>query len=174
MLEHALPLAGWESFYVITGSSGAALTGLMFVVIALAADKSQGKEGGIKAFGTPTIVHFCVVLLIAAVLTTPEHTALTLGLCLTAIGVGGLAYARRNWKHIRAQQDYKPDREDWTWFMILPLVAYLSVLVAGVLVWTGSAAGLYLTGAAVLLLLFTGVHNAWDSAVYLGIRQPPS
>jgi hypothetical protein len=102
-MEHALPLAGWESFYVITGTSDAALTGLMFVVIALAAEKSQGKEGGIQAFGTPTVVHFCVVLLIAAVLTTPEHTAVSLGACLAAIGVGGLVYSRLNWKRIRGQ-----------------------------------------------------------------------
>lgn len=174
MLEHALKLAGWESFYVITGSSGAALTGLMFVVIALAAEKSQGKEGGIHAFATPTVVHFCIVLLIAAVLTTPEHTAVSLGVCLTAIGVGGLVYLRENWKRIRKQEDYKPDREDWVWYMILPLVAYLSVFVAGVLVWTSNVSGLYITGATVLLLLFTGIHNAWDSAVYLGVRQPPS
>ncbi len=29
------PLVSWESFYVIVGSSGAALTGLQFVVIAM-------------------------------------------------------------------------------------------------------------------------------------------
>ena len=39
----ANPLAAWESFYVIVGSSAAALTGLQFVVITLAADtKSLG------------------------------------------------------------------------------------------------------------------------------------
>ena len=32
------PLAGWESYYVIVGSSAAALTGLQFVVIALIND----------------------------------------------------------------------------------------------------------------------------------------
>jgi len=34
-------LAHWESFYVIVGSSAAALTGLMFVVITLIADSKQ-------------------------------------------------------------------------------------------------------------------------------------
>lgn len=63
------PLAAWETFYVIVGSSGAALTGLQFVVIALVAEsrrKSTFKE--IDAFGTPTIVHFCAVLLVSAIL----------------------------------------------------------------------------------------------------------
>ncbi|SRR6266851_5054040 len=36
-----LPLAAWESFYVIVGSSGAALTGLQFVVIALIAESRR-------------------------------------------------------------------------------------------------------------------------------------
>ena len=35
MQEPTSPIAAWESFYVIVGSSGAALTGLQFVVIAL-------------------------------------------------------------------------------------------------------------------------------------------
>ena len=32
------PLAGWENFYVIVGSSAGALIGLQFVVITLIAD----------------------------------------------------------------------------------------------------------------------------------------
>jgi hypothetical protein len=71
MIEEAAhaPLAAWESFYVIVGSSGAALTGLQFVVMALIAESplrsSSSRE--IDAFGTPVIVHFGAVLLIAAI-----------------------------------------------------------------------------------------------------------
>jgi len=40
MIEEAVrtPIVAWESFYVIVGSSGAALTGLQFVVMALVAE----------------------------------------------------------------------------------------------------------------------------------------
>src|ERR1700687_509169 len=70
------PLAAWESFYVILGSSAAALTGLQFVVIALGAEKKTvGGEATWSAFATPTIVHFCAVLLIAAIVSTPGQTA---------------------------------------------------------------------------------------------------
>jgi hypothetical protein len=55
-------LEGWERFYVIVGSSAAALTGLMFVVITLIADSEMPRSPGtVAAFGTPTVVHFCVV-----------------------------------------------------------------------------------------------------------------
>ena len=65
-------LAVWESFYVIVGSAGGALTGLQFVVIALIAEsrkQSTGRE--VAAFGTPTVVHFCTVLLVAAIVSAP-------------------------------------------------------------------------------------------------------
>ena len=42
---HAV-LSQWETFYVIVGSSGAALTGLMFVVITLVADSNVPRNDG--------------------------------------------------------------------------------------------------------------------------------
>src|SRR2546429_568006 len=67
----AMPLPTWESFYVIVGSSAAALTGLMFVVIPLVAETRQRSSQGVSAFGTPTIVHFCLALFVSAVLSGP-------------------------------------------------------------------------------------------------------
>ena len=67
------PLAEWESFYVIVGSSAAALTGLMFVVIALNSEaRTEAGPTALRAFATPIIVHFGAVLLISALLSTPE------------------------------------------------------------------------------------------------------
>jgi hypothetical protein len=64
--------AAWESFYVIIGSSAAALTGLQFVVIVLGAErKALGDGETTRAFATPTVVHFCAVLLVAAILSAP-------------------------------------------------------------------------------------------------------
>src|SRR5690348_72062 len=60
-VHHILPmsdtipaaLAGWESYYVIVGSSAAALTGLQFVVIALINDLHTRASGDtLGAFGT--------------------------------------------------------------------------------------------------------------------------
>ena len=65
MHEAVSPLAAWESFYVIVGSSAAALTGLQFVVMTLIAQIRPGSSRGesISAFGTPTVVHFGAALL---------------------------------------------------------------------------------------------------------------
>ena len=61
---HDSPLAAWDNFYVIIGSSAAALIGLQFVVIALLAEtkwRTSTKE--VDAFATPTIIHFAAALL---------------------------------------------------------------------------------------------------------------
>ena len=86
-MEQAIlsPLVAWESFYVILGSAAAVLTGLQFVVITLGAQMNRSSAVANRAFGTPTIVHFCAVLLIAAIVSAPWPTlggvALVLGLC---------------------------------------------------------------------------------------------
>src|SRR3954463_14335294 len=93
MIDAATMFTPWESFYVIVGSSGAALTGLQFVVMALIADaQRKGGEDTVNAFGTPTIVHFCAVLGIAAVLSAPWRTALGPSIVLGLAGVCGIGY----------------------------------------------------------------------------------
>ena len=83
-------LADWDSFWVITGSSAGALTGLMFVVITLGAE-SRGvrSEAGVRAFGSPVLVHFCQVLFLSAFMSIPRHTAASLALVLTGMGTDG-------------------------------------------------------------------------------------
>ncbi|MGE5224115.1 MAG: hypothetical protein ACM3PY_16870, partial [Omnitrophica WOR_2 bacterium] len=64
-------LTNWQNFYIIIGSAAATLTGLMFVVVTLMASIEthvSTLNAGISAFNTPTIVHFCAVLLIAGIL----------------------------------------------------------------------------------------------------------
>src|SRR3954465_9229398 len=119
------PLSEWESFYVITGSSGAALTGLVFVVITLAADRIPSSGQSTGAFATPNVVHFALVLLIAAIMTIPRETATTLGLCLLGTAVGGATYAVTTVVNMRQQKNYTPVMEDWIFHAIFPVGAYL-------------------------------------------------
>ncbi len=82
--------APWETFYVIVGSSGGALTGLLFVVVALAADRSTpATERGLSAFTTPSIFHFVVVMAIAALVTMPRRGLASLSVLLGVCAVAG-------------------------------------------------------------------------------------
>ncbi len=171
-MEHAIsPLAAWESFYVIVGSSAAALTGLQFVVIALGAEMHAVAAPTARAFATPTILHFCAVLLVSAIISAPWQTLFNPALALGACGVLGIAYAITVIRHTRRQTAYVPVLEDWIWHVVLPIVAYVALLGGAVALSTAAARALFVIGAAAVLLLFIGIHNAWDAVIYIAIDR---
>ncbi|HXU46470.1 MAG TPA: hypothetical protein VN783_13160 [Thermoanaerobaculia bacterium] len=166
------PLAAWENFYVIVGSSAAALTGLQFVVIVLSAEvNSLGSASTTRAFATPTIVHFCAVLLLSAILSAPWPALSGAGLVLGACGVAGLAYALIVIRHMRRQEHYEPVLEDWIWHGALPVVAYGALLLAVFALRRHPEPSLFAIGGAAILLLFIGIHNAWDSVTYIALQR---
>jgi hypothetical protein len=162
--------AEWESFYVIVGSSAAALTGLQFVVIALSAD-TEGLSTGSAVFATPTVVHFCAVLLIAAILCVPRQTPASLAACLAAEGIGGLIYVAIVALRFRKEMHYTPVLEDRIWHVVLPFTAYTALFVSGLSAYQHEVGALYVVAATALLLLLIGIHNAWDAAVYIAITK---
>jgi hypothetical protein len=172
-----LPLHEWETFYVIVGSSAAALTGLMFVVIALSAERQRlrapDSAAALGSFATPTVVHFCAVLLVAAFLSTPGQTVGSLSGCLLVAGAAGLVYSVIVAVRARRQTSYAPVLEDWVWHVVLPLLAYLSLLVAALVMRRRPEGALYGVEAVELLLLFIGIHNAWDAAVWIATSAEP-
>lgn len=174
MIEAVSPIEGWDNFYVIVGSSAGALTGLQFVVIALIAELRNRNAGGheIAAFGTPTVVHFCVALLVAAVLSAPWTRLLAPAMIVGATGLAGLVYAAIVIRRARASTGYKPVFEDWLWHAILPVIAYALLTAAGVgLADDVPHPALYSVAAAILLLVFIGIHNAWDTVTYITLNR---
>ncbi len=162
------PLATWQNFYVIIGSAAAALTGLMFVVITLIAGvRVRRSSGSIAAFGTPTIVHFCSALLVAAILSAPWQVLWNPGLLLGLSGLWGVTYIVIVVRRARRQTDYKPVLEDWLWHTVFPLVSYTVLIVAAIILPGNPAPALFGIGAVTVLLLFIGIHNSWDTVTYL-------
>ena len=171
MMEPSL-LAGWDNFFVIVGSSAAALTGLTFIVITLAGESGGVNPNGLKVFITPTIVHFTVVLVFSAFLSMPHHTPLSLCVGLALAGILGLIYIGTIATGIRRMPGtYVPVHEDWIWNVILPAIAYGTWLAAAVLIWTAARASLYAAAAVLVLLMLIGIHNSWDIAVWNSTRQ---
>jgi hypothetical protein len=168
-------LAGWDNFYVITGSAAGGLTGLTFVVIALITDARRVRPAGLNTFVTPTIVHFCIVLALAAYLSMPSQQLWTVSAGFGIAGAVGLGICARIAFGLRHMpSDYRPVWEDWLWNLILPTVAYGALLLAADLIWYRRAASLYSVAAVSLLLLFIGIHNAWDIAVWMAISKDTS
>jgi hypothetical protein len=165
-------VAEWDNFYVITGSSAGGLTGLTFVVIALASDSKRVNFRGLRAYVTPTIFHFGAVLALAAYLSMPHQGTLSLSLGFGAAGAAGLAYVAFIGSNIgRVASEYIPGCEDWIWNVILPAIVYSTLFASAFLVWRWPQQSLYGVAAASLLLMFIGIHNAWDIAVWNSVRK---
>ena len=177
-METPSPLVSWESFYVIVGSSGAALTGLQFVVIALIAEsKRRATTREIEAFGTPTVIHFCTVLFLSAILSAPWHSLTSVAYALGASGVVGAIYSVIVVGRARRQPTYQPVFEDWLFHAILPLLGHALVLTTAFLLTSYPYNALFFVAAASLLFLFIGIHNSWDTVTYITINdggKPPA
>src|SRR2546427_843151 len=123
-------LSQWESFYVIVGSSAGGLTGLMFVVVALVKESSIPRNPDtINAFGTPNVIHFVAVLLLAAVLSAPWQRLKDPAHVVGATALAGVVYVVLVLRRVRPQSGDKPVLGDWVWHLILPITAYVRLFV---------------------------------------------
>ena len=167
-----VPFAAWEAFYVIIGSSAAALTGLQFVVIALIAEaRTRSTTSEIEAFGTPTVVHFCAVLLLSGVLSAPWTAVWPVAIVVGCCAVFGVGYVFVVIRRGRRQTRYRPVLEDWAWHAGIPFVAYAALLAASIGLTSSPIRSLFVVAASALLLLFVGIHNAWDTVTFIAVER---
>src|SRR5580700_9879197 len=162
LIDDMTALAGWENFYVIVGSAAGALIGLEFVVVTLIADSPTLRvTEGFAAFATPTIVHFGVVLLLSAVVSAPWHKIGTVSVVWGLVGLSGIVYAVIVSRRTRVQTIYQPVFEDWLFHVLFPFAAYAMLAGSAYVAHSHARPALFVVGAATLLLLFVGIHNAW-------------
>ena len=165
--------AEWNNFYVIVGSAAGALIGLQFVVMTLIADRPRLRmqEAG-AAFATPSVVHFGAVLLLSAVATAPWHAISAAAVFWGLVGLSGIVYAVVVTRRMRVQTVYRPVFEDWLFHVLLPFAAYAMLAGSAYVALSRARPALFLVGAASLLLLFVGIHNAWDAVTYHVFNKP--
>jgi hypothetical protein len=161
-------LSEWQNFYVIVGSSAGALIGLQFVVLTLIAAMpiSRGTAQAGAAFSTPNVVHFGAVLLLAGILSAPWKAISPAAILWSVLGLCGIVYEIVVARRMHVQRVYKPVFEDWLFHVLLPLAAYATLAVTAFVADSHLSAALFGLGAAALLLLFVGIHNAWDAVTY--------
>jgi hypothetical protein len=159
----------WQNFYVIVGSAAGGLTGLQFVVMALIADAPaiEHQSQAITVFSTPTIVNFGVVLLLAAVQEMPWHSIRAVSIVWGVVGVVGILYTAIIGWRINKQRAYSPEFEDYLYRVILPTIGYAALGAAAFVAKNHDRVALFQVAAVALMLLFIGIHDAWDNATYL-------
>ena len=176
MLEATVPLLiTWENFYSIVGTAAATLTGLMFVVVTLTAGlrrQERGNNDTAGAFSTPNVVHFCIALLIAALLSAPWSGLEIPNLLLGLIGLGGTIYISIVLGRFTRLRNYKPVLEDWMWHIVIPFFCYIILFVAAIVLLSNPVLAMFFIGAVTVLFLFIGIHNSWDTVTYITTEFP--
>jgi hypothetical protein len=76
-------------------------------------------------------------------------------------------------RRMRSQTVYRPAGEDWWFHAVLPFLAYALLAVSAWAARAHERESLFGVGAATLLLLLIGIHNAWDAVTYHVLAQQP-
>ncbi len=161
-------LSTWQNFYVIVGSSSAALIGVQFIIITLIAGmRIRPTADSISAFATPTVVHLAGALLVSAVISAPWRSLFPAAVALVICGLSGFVYGAIVIYRARHQTFYQPVWEDWFWHALLPCGGYAALALAAFFLRTATQIAEFVIGAAALGLLLIGIHNAWDSVTYM-------
>jgi hypothetical protein len=146
----------------------------MFVVISLVrAQEAQSSRDGISTFSTPTVMHFAASLFVSAILVAPWRSLLYPGVFVAIVGLYGVVYILRIALRTKRLRTYRADLEDWTWYTFLPFVAYGAIFGGGLELSAHAAPkGLFAVAGGALLLVFIGIHNAWDVVTFLATGGP--
>jgi hypothetical protein len=171
MPDDGIPLDRWANFYLITSTAAATLIGLLFAVITLAAERRPKDLAKIRLYLTPTVVYFASVLCLAALLTFPNQTRVSVALCNEILGGLGIVYSASMLFGRGKRKPEYDDPSDVVQYVLFPVVAY-GLLVAGGLVLGGDVRlGLTLVAIGMLALIALALRNSWAIAVDL-VKSP--
>jgi hypothetical protein len=163
---------GWDDFYLLIGSAGGALIGLLFVVVTLTngGDRDQTVRSQ-RLFMTPNVVHFGVVVVASAAAMAPGLPFLAEAAVIGGAGLVGLVYAAWVALHLfKGDRVAVPDWSDPWWYGVAPAAAYAALVAAALAVAAGRHGAVYAVAAVVTSLLIIGIRNAWDLVTWLAPR----
>jgi hypothetical protein len=155
-LEH------WHDFYLLVGTAGATLLGLLFIAVSLGVGfLTEERAAATRTFYSPIIIHFACVFFISAIDMVPAHRSSFFAVLIGATALVGAAISafitveliRREWtRYVR----------DYFAYGLLPAIGYLALFVAAVTIYKELDIALDVLAGALLLLLLINIRNTWD------------
>ncbi len=161
-------LRPWEHVFEITGPTGAQLIGLLFVVVTLGGGFSPSRSDPvIRAYVTPTLVHFSNVLLQAIVALSPWPSDAAAGIALIAVGLAGAAYGLSAIGLKRRAGVVELRGLNWLAYNGAPLIANAALIGGGVGLIFPRPFAPFAIAVASTLLLAAGIFGAWDVTLWV-------
>jgi hypothetical protein len=164
-------LKEWHDFYVLTGTAGATLLGLLFVATSLGSGYlTEEHQSGTRTFMSPIALHFTNVFFLSAVALFPAHRSEFFAALIGATALIGAAISTYITVQV-VRTEMTNYLEDYFAYGMLPGLAYLALLGAAVSIYLEKEFGLYALAGALLLLAIVNIRNAWDLTLTMVRRR---
>ena len=76
-------------------------------------------------------MHFSAALLLSAIVRIPWESTAPVAMLWGLVGVSGVGYSLVVARRMRSQTSYRPDPDDWVYYMAIPLAAYVLLMASG-------------------------------------------
>ena len=152
----------WHEFYILLGTAGATLLALLFVAVSLGTGFLSSKDQqGTRTFMSPVVIHFTSVFFLSAVCLVPSHGPVFFAVLIAGTAIVGVAVSIviSVWVVRTEMTQYLPD---YFAYGLLPVGAYLALLVASIMIYLGRDYALEVLAGGLLVLAIVNVRNAWD------------
>jgi hypothetical protein len=152
----------WHEFYILLGTAGATLLALLFVAVSLGTGFLNSKDQqGTRTFMSPVVIHFTSVFFLSAVCLVPSHGPVFFAVLIAGTAVVGVVVSIviSVWVVRTELTYYLPD---YFAYGLLPVGAYLALLVASIMIYLGRDYALEVLAGGLLVLAVVNVRNAWD------------
>lgn len=163
----------WQDFYLLVGSAAGALIGLLFVVATLNTHvgRSQAREAS-TVYMTPIIFHFAMVLVMSGMAMAPDLSPQTVAALVSLAAGVGLVHG--GVILILFRRLHYPEQRHWSdvwWYVVGPWIAYLALAGVAATYWSGAEWAAQAQAVVLVVLLLTGIRNAWDLVTWLAPRD---
>jgi len=169
-------LNDWSDFFSLTGTAGATLVGLLFVVVTLGSGMSTSRKLDIAHLSlTPALYSFAGVLLQSMIVLVPWHSTVPHGIVFVILGIGGLLY-RANAVRVRSSLHLGAihSRTDRFFHNVTPIAASIVLTIGGAALIGRQEFGPFAIACSTTLFLVSGIYRTWGETLALIAPAAPS
>ena len=150
---------GWENFFIAEVGASAALLGLIFVGVSINLTRIISIPG-LPNRALLTLIILLAILVVCSLLLVPRQIVMIVGIEVLVVGL--IVWVKATTLDVTVLQTKKPQyRMPYMLNMALTQLALLPYIVAGIIVLTRGADGLYWLVPAIVISFIKAILDAW-------------